>query len=173
MFNSSFNFDFYRKGLFNFKFVQHRPPFIPPTLSHTFNYDSGRGITTHINIISSHISAIPRLPMVNPIDLIHPAPEPPKLDLKKHEVIDKKNGATQIKFIIHNTEPMELTRLKEAHNAILTDIYSGKLLNDTPQFGAPAAIKGIDMIARGILGPPQIIENLKKTEQAVYNYCFK
>lgn len=42
-----------------------------------------------------------------------------------------------------------------------------------PQFGAPTAIKGIDMIARGILGPPQIIENLKKTEQAVYNYCFK
>ena len=70
---------------------------------------------------------------------------------------------------------MELTRLKEAHNAILTDIYSGKLLNDTPQFGAPAAIKGIDMIARGILGPPQIIENLKSTikfNNMIIVFCF-
>ena len=173
MFNPSFNFDFSRKGMFNFEFVQHRPPLIPPTLSHTFSYEPGRGITAHINMISSHISSIPRLPIVNPIDLIPPVPESPKLDLKKHEVIDKRSGAAQVKFIIHNTEPMELTRLKEAHNAILADIYSGKLLNDIPQFGAPAAIKGIDMIARGILGPPQIIENLKKTEQAVYDYCLK
>ena len=161
MFNSSFNFDLSRKAIYNFEFVQHRPPFIPPTLSHTFSYDHGRGITAHINMVSSHVSSIPRMPIVNPIDLIPPAPEPPKLDLKKHEVIDQRSGATQVKFIIHNTEPQELTKLKEAHNTILSDIYSGKLLNDNPQDGAPPSIIGIDMIARGILAPPQIIENYK------------
>ena len=171
MFTPNFNFDFTRNGMFNFQFVQHRPPFLPPTLSHTFSYDPGRGITAHINQISSHISSIPRPLIVNPIELIPPVPEPQKLDLMKHEVTW--NRSKKMMFIIRDTEPKELSSLKEAHNSILNDIFSGKLLNDEPQAGAPAEIVGVDMIIRSILLPPQIEKDLKRTEQAVYNYCLK
>lgn len=150
---------------FDINFMQSCIPdfnFTPQLHFHCFSYNHSTGIPMHINQLCNHIKTF----NLTPLTL--------KLDCLKHDVPDVRSGAVQSKFIIRPDEPGDLSILKANYNTIVEDIYDGKLLNDDNIITEGGAIgAGIQMISQGLLAPKVIGEALKKTENAVFEYCIK